>query len=192
MTHSNDPGTLRVAVLIEDMYEDQEFWYPVRRLAEAGVGVTIVGPEAGTVYTSKYGYPAKSDVAASDVSAAEFAGVIIPGGYAPDRMRRHPAMVELVRQAMDEGKVVAAICHAGWMLCSADVLQGKQVTSFASIRDDMIHAGAQWVDREVVKDGNLITSRSPQDLPAFMRSILSALEQGSEAALAAERAQHAG
>ena len=192
MARLNDTGGCRMAVLVEDMYEDQEFWYPVRRLAEAGVAVAVVGPEAGATYKSKYGYPAKSDVAARDVIASEFAGVIIPGGYAPDRMRRHRAMVELVRQAVDEGKVVAAICHAGWMLCSAGVLEGKKVTSYASIRDDMTHAGAHWVDQEVVQDGNLITSRSPDDLPAFMRTILSAVAQDAEAALAEERARHTG
>lgn len=182
----------RFAVLVEDQYEDQELWYPVRRLAEAGAEVSIVGPEAGKTYSSKYGYPAKADVSAADASADDFAGVIIPGGYAPDRMRRHEAMVSLVKDAFESGKIVAAICHAGWMLCSAKVLSGKQATSYSSIRDDMEHAGAKWVDREVVQDGNLITSRTPADLPAFMRAILAAGSSGSDAAVAAERAHHAG
>jgi protease I len=118
--------------------------------------------------------------------------LIIPGGYAPDRMRRHEAMVALVRQAFAQGKIVAAICHAGWMLCSAGVLEDKQATSFSAIKDDMVNAGADWVDREVVQDGNLITSRTPDDLPAFLRTIIAACEQSSEAAMAAERAHHMG
>lgn len=182
----------RFAVLVEDQYEDQELWYPVQRLREAGAAVTIVGPEAGKTYTSKHGYPAQSDKAASDVTAEDFDGVIIPGGYAPDRMRRHEAMVALVRNAHQAGKIVAAICHAGWMLCSADVLQGKQATSFSAIKDDMANAGAKWVDREVVQDGNLITSRTPDDLPAFLQTIIAASEDMPEAAMVDERAHHGG
>jgi protease I len=164
----------RFAVLVEDHYEDQELWYPTQRLTEAGASVTLVGPEAGKTYQSKHGYPATSHQAAADVSADDFAGVIIPGGYAPDRMRRHEAMVTLVARAYAAGNVVAAICHGGWMLCSARILEGKEVTSFSAIKDDMVNAGARWVDREVVQDGNLITSRKPDDLPAFMRTVLAA------------------
>jgi protease I len=164
----------KFAVLVEDIYEDQELWYPARRLAEEGATVVLVGPVAGKCYTSKYGYPATAQQAASDVKPGEFAGVIIPGGFAPDRMRRDPAMVELVRKMHEQGKIVAAICHAGWMLCSAGVLRGKRVTSFSSIRIDMQNAGAEWVDAEAVRDGNLITSRTPDDLPAFLRTIIAA------------------
>jgi protease I len=180
----------RFAVLVEDQYEDQELWYPVQRLREAGAAVTIVGPEAGKTYASKHGYPARSDKAAGQVAAEDFDGVIIPGGYAPDRMRRHEAMVALVRQAFEQGKIVAAICHAGWMLCSAGVLEGKEATSFSAIKDDMVNAGANWVDSEVVQDGNLITSRTPDDLPAFLRKIIST--GNLEAAMVAERSHHAG
>lgn len=180
------------AVLVEDQYEDQELWYPVQRLREAGAAVQIVGPEAGKTYTSKHGYPATSDKGAGEVVAEDFDGVIIPGGYAPDRMRRHQEMVGLVRQAFDAGIIVAAICHAGWMLCSAGLLEGKKATSFFAIKDDMIHAGAIWVDCEVVQDGNLITSRTPDDLPVFMRKIIAACEATSEAAMVAERAHHVG
>ena len=168
-----------VAVLVEDIYEDLELWYPVYRLREAGAEVVLVGPESGKTYTSKHGYPATADRAAGDVSAAEYDAVIIPGGYAPDRMRRHPAMVKLVADAVRDDKTVAAICHGGWMLCSADALRGRRVTSFVAIRDDMVHAGAEWVDEQVVCDGNLITSRTPADLPAFLRSILASLAQAS-------------
>jgi len=172
------------AVLVEDQYEDQELWYPVRRLQEAGADVVIVGPEAGATYASKHGYPATADRAAADVSAGQFDGVIIPGGYAPDRMRRHPAMVQLVADASADGKVVAAICHAGWMLASAGVLKGRHATSFFAIKDDMINAGAEWVDKEVVVDGNLVTSRQPDDLPAFLRAILEQATANFDRALA--------
>jgi protease I len=138
--------------------------------------VVTVGPQKGTVYTSKYGYPATADVAASDVSAADLDAVVIPGGYAPDRMRRDPAMVSLVREMDKAGKVVAAVCHAGWMLCSAGIVRGRQATCFFSIKDDLVNAGARYVDAEVVRDGNLITSRTPEDLPAFCREVIAALE----------------
>jgi len=180
------------AVLVENHYEDLELWYPVLRLREAGAKVSIVGPQAGKTYQSKHGYAAKSDQAAGDVAVDELDGVIIPGGYAPDHMRRHEAMVSLVREAHKAGKIVAAICHAGWMLCSAGVLEGKEVTSVPAIKVDLENAGANWVDREVVQDDNLITSRTPDDLPAFMRAIIAACERSPEAAGAGERAHYAG
>lgn len=162
----------RAVVLVEDLYEDQELWYPVVRLREEGVEVAIAGPQADHTYTSKHGYPARSDVAADQVNVQDLDALIIPGGYSPDRMRRHAAMVDLVAKAFQAGKVVAAICHGGWMLASADILQGKQVTCFFSIKDDLVHAGATFLDQEVVVDDNLVTSRNPNDLPAFMRTII--------------------
>lgn len=182
----------RFAVLIEDLYEDQEFWYPVRRLTEAGAEVIVVGPEAQATYKSKYGYPAVSDQMATQVSSSEIDGVVIPGGYAPDRIRRHGAMVDLVREAYHDGKIVAAICHGGWLLCSADVLQGRNATSFFAIKTDMVNAGAKWIDREVVRDANLITSRTPDDLPAFLREIIAAAAESTEMGSVRERAHHAG
>ncbi len=173
----------RIAVLAENMYQEMELWYPVYRFREAGATVTIVGTGSAKTYTSKVGYPVKVDADVADVRAADFEAVIIPGGYAPDYMRRSKEMVELVRQAAAQGKVVAAICHAGWMLCSADVIRGKRATSYFSIKDDMVHAGAEWVDQEVVRDGNIITSREPADLPAFCREIIATLVR--EPALAA-------
>ena len=119
--------------------------------------------------------PCNVDKNADAISAALFDGIIIPGGYAPDHMRRYPAMVSLVKDLFDAEKVVAAICHAGWMLASADILKGRTVTSFFAIKDDLVHAGAKWIDRQVVVDGKLITSRKPDDLPAFMRAVLAAL-----------------
>ncbi len=164
----------KFGVLVEQLYEDLEFWYPVLRFREAGATVQIIGPKKGN-YTSKHGYPAEADLAANQAKAKNFDAIVIPGGYAPDHMRRHPAMVDLVREAAQGGKVVAAICHGGWMLCSAGVLAGKRATSFFSIKDDLVNAGADYVDQEVVRDGNLITSRFPADLPAFCRTIIEAL-----------------
>src|SRR4030042_1389222 len=164
-----------IAILVEDLYEDLELWYPLLRMREAGAKVTVVGPQAGQTYTSKHGYPVQAETSAQKVQAQQFDAVIIPGGYAPDRMRRHPDMVALVREAARQNKVVAAICHAGWMLASAEVLRGKKVTGFFAIKDDLIHAGANYQDAEVVVDGNLITSRQPEDLPAFCQAIIAAL-----------------
>jgi protease I len=165
----------RVAILAENLYQEMELWVPYYRLREEGADVKVVGAGGARSYTSKHGYPVNVDVQAEQVRAVEFDAVVVPGGYAPDLMRRHPAMVALVREAVQQGKVVAAICHAGWMLCSAGVLKGRRATSFHSIKDDMVNAGADWRDAEVVVDGNLITSRKPDDLPAFCRAIVAAL-----------------
>jgi protease I len=165
----------RIAILAENMYQEMELWVPYYRLREEGAEVKVVGAGGATSYTSKHGYPVTVDAQAEQVSAVEFDAVIIPGGYAPDMMRRHPAMVKLVREAAQQGKIVAAICHAGWMLVSADIVRDRRATSFPSIKDDLRAAGARWEDAEVVVDGNLITSRKPDDLPAFCRTILGAL-----------------
>lgn len=166
----------KVVILIEDMYNEFEFWYPFYRLKEAGAAVVTAGAGKDQ-YTSKAGLPAKADADVREISAAAFDAVVIPGGYAPDIMRRHPAMVTLVKDMAAAGKVVAAICHAGWMLASAEILAKRRVTSFFAIKDDLIHAGADWVDEEVVVDGNLITSRTPDDLPAFMKAVIKALSE---------------
>ena len=165
----------RVAILAEDLYQDLELWYPLLRLREAGAQVTVVGSGRAREHTGKFGYPVVVDKSAQEVNAGQFDAVIIPGGYAPDHMRRYPAMVAVVREAAQQGKVVAAICHGGWMLASAEVIQGKTVTSFFAIKDDLVHAGARFVDVEVAVDGNIITSRKPEDLPAFCRAIIAAL-----------------
>jgi len=167
----------KVAILVETLYEDQELWYPYYRLREAGAEVQVVGPRKGT-FESKHGYPVKADCGADEVRAEEYDAVVIPGGYAPDHMRRNKAMVGLVRDAVGRGKVVAAICHAGWMLASAGVLKGRKATCYFAIRDDLVNAGAEYLDQEVVRDGNLITSRFPDDLPAFCRTIIAALSRG--------------
>ncbi len=166
----------RVAVLAEEMYQEMELWVPYYRLKEEGAEVKVVGPERKT-YKSKLGYPVTADVAASEVSAKDFDGVVIPGGYAPDLLRRHQAVLDLVKGCFQQGKPVAAICHAGWVPISAGILKGKTATCFFAIKDDLINAGARYVDQEVVVDGNLITSRKPDDLPAFCRELVKALEK---------------
>src|SRR5438093_4173798 len=177
MEGAGELAGVRVTVLAETLYEDLELWYPYYRLREAGADVFVVGSGSAETYQSKHGYPVTVDAEADTVTASQFDAVIIPGGYSPDHMRRHPSMVKLVREAHEQGKVVAAICHAGWMLASANIVRGKTATSYRSIKDDMVNAGANWVDREVVRDGTLVTSRSPADLPAFMRTIIAALKE---------------
>ena len=171
----------RIAVLVEKLYEDLELWYPVLRFREAGCHVKIVGPKAGETYASKHGYPAKSDVAAADVKADDFDAIVIPGGYSPDHMRRCKPMVDLVIEAARKGKVLAAICHGPWMLCSAKCLKGRKVTGFFAIRDDVENAGGIWQDAACVRDRNLVTSRTPDDLPAFITGIFEALSEPAQA-----------
>jgi protease I len=171
-----DLNNKRVIILVENMFNDLEFWYPFYRLKEAGADVVVVGSGSSEKYSGKAGTEASVNAKAGEIKAQDFDGVVIPGGYAPDMMRRYPEMVDLVRDIHDAGKVVAAICHAGWMLASAEIVKGRTVTSFFAIKDDLVHAGAVWVDKEVVVDGNLITSRKPDDLPEFMKSIIAALK----------------
>jgi len=169
----------RVVILAEEMYNEYELWYPYYRLKEARADVTLVGSGSSENYKSKSGLEVSVDTSADEISAADYDGIVIPGGYAPDLMRRYPSMVKLVKDFFEAGKVVAAICHAGWMLASAEIVQGKTATCFFSIKDDLIHAGANYVDQEVVVDGNLITSRKPDDLPAFMRAVIAGLQGSS-------------
>lgn len=165
----------RVAVLVEEGFEDQELTGPVERIRAAGVDVTLVGPFAGRQYTGKRGATVTSDVAAGAVRAADFDAIVIPGGHAPDRMRMRHAMVDLVRAAIDAGTPVAAICHGPQVLISADVLRGRTLTCWPSIAVDVKNAGGLYVDRPVVEDRNLITSRKPDDVPQFSGAILRAL-----------------
>ncbi len=166
----------KVAILVENDYQDQEVWVPLYRLREEGYETVVVGTGAAE-YRSKHGYPIRADIRASDAGSADFLGVVIPGGWAPDRLRQDPGVLRLVKDLFDRGGVVAAICHGGWVLASAGVARGRKLTGYRAIRDDMIHAGAEFLDREVVRDGNLITSRKPEDLPAFCREIVSALKK---------------
>lgn len=165
----------RIAVLIENTYQDLELWYPTLRLRAAGAQVQIVGEAAGKAYSGSHGYPGTAEASATDVRAEDLDGIVIPGGYAPDKMRRNPAMVELVRNVNRQGKLVAAICHAGWMLAEADIVRDRRATSVSNIRTDLINAGAKWEDTEVVVDRNLVTSREPKDLPVFGEAIIDAL-----------------
>ena len=167
----------KVVILIENLYQELEFWVPYYRLKEEGAEVTVVGTGSSRTYTSKHGYPVEVEKEAKEIDMSKYDGVVIPGGYAPDLMRRYPAMVKIVKDADKQGKMIAAICHAGWMLVSAGVLKGKKATCFFALKDDLVNAGANYVDEEVVKDGKLITSRKPDDLPAFCREMIKTLEK---------------
>jgi protease I len=165
----------KVVLLAENLYQELELWVPYYRLKEEGAEVTVVGSGSSRTFTGKYGYPVEVNKEAKEIDMSKYDGVVIPGGYAPDVMRRYPEMVKIVREAHQKGKVIAAICHAGWMLVSAGILKGKKVTGVSAIKDDLVNAGGEYVDQEVVRDGNLITSRKPDDLPAFCREIIEAL-----------------
>lgn len=174
----------RVAFLMDEMFEDSEFRVPYDRVQSAGHEAIIVGLEAGKRLVGKRGKEElTTERAAGDVSADDFDAVVIPGGYSPDKLRTNMGAVRLVRDAFNQGKPVAAVCHAGWMLVEADIADGRTMTSWPSIKTDLLNAGARWVDREVVEDGNLITSRNPGDLPAFSDAILRQVERGVPARL---------
>ncbi len=169
----------RVALLVEDEYQEMEAWYPALRLQEEGATVVTVGSGRKSTFHSKLGYPITADKSASEVQGNEFDAVVIPGGFAPDHMRLSRPMVDFVRSAYESGKLTAAICHGGWMLVSAGAVRGRRATGYLPIRDDVVNAGGEWVDAEVVCDGNVITSRTPDDLPAFAREIVGYLERAS-------------
>lgn len=173
----------RIAIFVDTIYQEMELWYPLYRLKEAGADVVVIGAQAGATYTSKLGYPCTADKSYDEVNARDFDGLIIPGGYAPDHMRRHAKALQFVRDLNDQGKLISAICHAGWVLCSVQgLLKGRRATSFFAIKDDLVNAGARWEDSEVVVDGNLVTSRKPDDLPAFMRACIQVVQHAPVAA----------
>jgi protease I len=165
----------KVAVLVEDHYQVLEVWYPYLRLREDGIKTVFVGT-GKKQYASKEGYPADQELSIKDADPDEFDGVIIPGGYAPDILRRNKEVNDFVKTMDKKKKLVAAICHAGWVLVSAGVLKGRKATCFFAIKDDVVNAGADYLDQEVVVDGNLITSRNPFDLPAFCREAIKFLK----------------
>jgi protease I len=162
----------QVAILVEDLYQVLEVWYPLLRLKEAGIEVKLVGPGTKETYGSKEGYPAKVDLSIDQIDPADFDGVVIPGGFAPDFLRRSAKIVDFVRKLYHDGKAVAAICHGGWLLVSAGIAKGNNLTCFFAIKDDLIAAGGRYVDQEVVVDKNLITSRKPEDLPRFTQELI--------------------
>jgi deglycase len=158
------------------LYEDLELWYPKIRLEEEGASTVVAGTGEKT-YQGKRGYPLTVDTSVDEVEAAEFDGLVIPGGYAPDIMRRSPKLLQLTREIYQAGKPVAFICHAGWVPISAGIVKGKRGTSVGAIKDDLVNAGMLWEDRAVVVDGNLISSRTPADLPQFMKALIAALRE---------------
>jgi deglycase len=167
----------KIAIFVDTAYQEMELWYPYYRFQEAGAECTLIGAEAGKTYTSKLGYPATAQLAYDAISAADFDGVIVPGGYAPDHIRRHARANQFVKEMNAQGKLVASICHGPWVLCSAGILRGRHATCFFAIKDDVVNAGARYEDAEVVVDQNLVTSRKPDDLPAFCRAALRVLAQ---------------
>lgn len=160
----------RIAVLVDQAYQEMEVWYPLYRFLEAGAEVVTIGPVAGAVIQSKLGYPVKADRAYTEVTPEGFDGVLCPGGWAPDYIRRSDAAIRFVSDLGKRGKLLAAICHGPWVLCSADAIRGRRVTCFHSIKTDVMNAGGVYEDAEVVVDGHIVTSRKPEDLPAFMRA----------------------
>jgi protease I len=171
----------RIAILVEKIYEDLELQYPKYRLREAGHEVHVIGPKKGDIYVGKHGYPQAAEHAAADVNATDYDLLVIPGGTSPDHMRRNEHMVKLARAFARLGKPMAGICHGPWLMCSTPVLKGRRCTSYMSIVDDVRNAGGIWVDQACVVDGNVITSRTPEDLPAFMKAILALIETGTAA-----------
>jgi protease I len=173
-----NPKNKKILIFVEEYYEDLEFWYPKIRLEEEGYSVTIAGPDK-RVFHGRHGLTVELDVTFNEVKEKEFAGLIIPGGFAPDWLRRSEKVLELVRKFHKNNKLIAFICHAGWVPISAGILKGKHVTSIPSIKDDLINAGALWEDSPLVIDGNLVSSRRPADLPLFMKASIDVLNKQS-------------
>lgn len=167
----------KVIALIHDEFEDLELWYPILRLREEGAQVDIVGEEAEKTYIGKYGVPAKSDYAFGDIEPTQYDAILVPGGWAPDKLRRFKEVIDMVRHMDSCRKPIGQICHAGWVLISARILEGKRVTSTPGIKDDMENAGASWVDEPSVVDGHIVSSRRPPDLPKYMKDFIEVLEK---------------
>lgn len=164
-----------VLIFVDEMYEDLELWYPKIRMEEAGLKTVVAGPEAGKTYIGKHGYPCKADLSFEEVQSGKFVGLIIPGGYAPDKIRRSKRALDIAKEMHEASKLVAFICHAGWVPISAKILKGKKATCFSAIKDDLENAGAHYIDQAVVVDGNLVSSRVVADLPHFCKAILEVL-----------------
>lgn len=171
-----------IAVLLGPGFEDLEFWVPVMRLREEGATVTIVAPEAGATYEGKHGLTATSDAAARDVEAADFDAVVVPGGWAPDKIRRDAAVLRLVRETHEAGRTVGMICHAGLVGISAGIVSGGRATGSLGIKDDLENAGATWADEAAFRDGTIVWGRVVEDIPAFCRVLVEALREQAGAA----------
>jgi len=169
------PGGQAVLILVDDGYEDMELMYPKYRMQETGYGVVVAGPKAGHTYAGKHGYPCVSDAAIADMHEADFSGLICPGGWAPDKLRRMAEVKALTAQFSRAGKLVAAICHGGWIPISAGVYLGVRVTGSLGIKDDLVNAGALFEDAPVVTDRHFVSSRKPDDLPFFVPACLQVL-----------------
>jgi len=167
----------RVAIMVDQMYQVLEVWYPFYRFREAGLEVNLVAAEAKKEYHSKEGYPCVSQIAAAEANADDYDCMLVPGGFAPDFMRRSADVIDFANDMVNAGKLIAAICHGGWLLCSTEIYRGKKATCFMAIKDDIKNAGAEYVDAECVVDGNLITARKPDDLPAFCTAVLERLKK---------------
>jgi protease I len=165
----------KVIALVEHEVEDLELWYPVLRLREEGATVHLVGPKAKETYTGKYGVPVETDYAFSDIRADDYDAILVPGGWAPDKLRRYPEVLEMVRHMDQQRKPIGQICHAGWVLISAKILKGRKVTSTPGIKDDMENAGATWVDEAVIIDEHIVSSRRPPDLPPYAKAFVDLL-----------------
>lgn len=166
----------KIAILLENLFDEKELIYPYYRLLEEGYEVDLIGTEKNTLYSSKVGLEQMSTHASREVSSKDYDGVVIPGGFSPDYMRRCKATVDFVKDMDKENKLIAAICHGPWMMASCCDLKGKKITSYPSIKDDLTNAGGIYVDEAVVKDGNLITSRTPDDMPEFLKAIINHLK----------------
>ena len=172
MSTDQPMADLRVLMFVDDVYEDLELWYPKLRLQEAGAHVTVAGPQGEHVYKGKHGYPCRSDAAIELMEADDFQGLVIPGGFMPDKLRRDEKVKQLTREFAKSEKLVAAICHGGWIPISAGVYRGVRVTGSPGIKDDLVNAGAVWQDAAVVVDRHFVSSRKPNDLPEFCRAII--------------------
>ncbi|MCD8138608.1 MAG: type 1 glutamine amidotransferase [Planctomycetaceae bacterium] len=168
---------VKIAILLAKMHEEIELWYPAIRLKEAGAKVVIVGEEAGKKVKGKHDVPATTDKAYKDVKADDFTGLVIPGGFGPDYMRKNKDCLKLVKDFHNQDKMIAFICHAGWLPISCGILKGVKATSVINIKDDMVNAGVQWEDKPLVVDGHFLSSRDPDDLGDFMKGIIKYLQE---------------
>lgn len=177
MTEAKPLSGMKILCFVGDIYEDLELWYPKLRFIEAGAEVIVAGPAADVVYAGKNGYPCKSNAAIDDMNAADFDGLLCPGGFMPDKLRRDPKVLQLIRDFNDSGKLIAAICHGGWMPISAGVYKNVRVTGSLGIKDDLVNAGAVWENASVIIDRNFVSSRKPDDLPDFCIGCIDVLIQ---------------